>query len=139
MAAIIEPRRLPARPAPRPALRLVTAHDGRPVDAPVDLGFTPFHLAAGIAALLFAMVLALAIGNGALAGLAPGPAASAPASASAGSATAGTEVTVEAGDTLWSIARRIQPSGDVRPLVDQLLAVYGTAPLQPGQQLTVPR
>src|SRR5262245_42602808 len=29
-------------------------------------------------------------------------------------------VIVQPGDTLWSIARRVQPSGDVRPLVDKL-------------------
>lgn len=143
MAAIIEPRRLPARPAPRPALRLVTAHDGRVVDAPLDLGITPLHLAAAVAAILVAMVLALAIGNGALAGLAPGPSgASASASASASataSAAPAAQVTVRAGDTLWSIARRIQPTGDVRPLVDQLVASYGSAALQPGQMLDVPR
>lgn len=139
MAAIIEPRRLPARPAPRPALRLVTAHDGRVVDAPLDLGITPLHLAAAVAAILVAMVLALAIGNGALAGLAPGPSgASASASATASAAPAA-QVTVRAGDTLWSIARRIQPTGDVRPLVDQLVASYGSAALQPGQMLDVPR
>ncbi len=139
MAAIIEPRRLPA-PTPRPALRLVTAHDGRAVGAPVDLGLTPLHLAGAVAALVIAMVLALAIGNGALAGLAPGPANTVvPASTGAGpDAVTGTHVTVRAGDTLWGIARRIQPTGDVRPLVDRLTAAYGAAPLQPGQQLTVP-
>ena len=140
MAAIIEPRRLPSRPASRPALRLVTAHDGRVVDAPVDLGITPLHLAAAVAAILIAMVLALAIGNGALAGLAPGPAAATtPTSSTASTDPAGAQVTVGAGDTLWSIARRVQPTGDVRPLVDQLVASYGSAPLQPGQQLVVPR
>ncbi len=142
MAAIIETHRLPSRPAPRPALRLVTAHDGRVVDAPVDLGITPVHLAAAVAAILLAMVLALAIGNGALAGLAPGPAAaSAPASSSVSGSAVSTahHVTVRAGDTLWSIARRLQPTGDVRPLVDQLVASYGSAPLQPGQRVTVPR
>ncbi|WP_421119575.1 LysM peptidoglycan-binding domain-containing protein [Aquihabitans daechungensis] len=139
MAAIIEPRRMPNRPAPRPALRLVTAHDGRVVDAPVDLGITPLHLAAAVAAILVAMVLALAIGNGALAGLAPGPEAAASSTAEASAAPAGEPVTVRAGDTLWSIARRIQPTGDVRPLVDQLVATYGSVPLQPGQELIVPR
>ena len=142
MAAIIEPR-LTVRPAPRPALRLVAAHDGRPVDAPVDLGLTPLHVAGAVVAIVVAMLLALAIGNGALAGLAPGPAdAAAPASASAAAGSAGaaaTQVTVRSGDTLWSIARRIQPTGDLRPLVDQLTAAYGGTPLQPGQQLTIPR
>lgn len=141
MAAIIEPHRLPVRPAPRPALRLVSAHDGRPVDAPVELGLSATHLAAAVAALVVAMILALAVGNGAFAALAPAPAgtpaAAAPASAGS-SATAGTTITVAAGDTLWSIARQVQPTGDVRPLVDQLVATYGATPLQAGQQITVP-
>jgi len=141
MAAIIESRPRAVRPAPRPALRLVTAHDGRAVEAPVDLGFTAAHLAAAVAALVLAMVLALAIGNGAFARLAPAPNAGpvAASSAAPGRATAnGTTVTVAAGDTLWSIARQVQPSGDVRPLVDQLVATYGAAGLQPGQQIVVP-
>ena len=140
MAAIIEPRRLPLRPAPRPALRLVTAHDGRPVDAPVDLGLTSAHLAAAVAAIVAALVLALAIGNGAFARLVPDPPTSRPAVASAPAAAsmAGATVTVEAGDTLWSIARRVQPTGDVRPLVDRLTAAYGSAPLQVGQEVVVP-
>lgn len=138
MAAIIEPHRLPHRPAPRPALRLVSAHDGRPVGAPVDLGLTPTHLAVAIAAIVVAMLLALAIGNGALSGLAPGPAAPSPVASAAG-ATPASQVTVRAGDTLWDIARRAQPTGDVRPLVDRLVAAYGARPLQPGQELTIPR
>lgn len=141
MAAIIEPRRLPARPASRPHLRLVSVHSGRTVAAPVDLGFTPMHVAGAVVAVLAAMLLALAIGNGALAGLVPAPASAAAAtsSSSTDSGALGTQVTVEAGDTLWSIARRVQPTGDIRPLVDQLVATYGTTPLQPGQELSVPR
>jgi LysM repeat protein len=135
MAAIIEPRRLHAHPAPRPALRLVSAHDGRPVAAPVELGISSAHVAGAVAALVLAMVLALAIGNGAFASLAPAPTTAPAASASVDEAT---QITVESGDTLWSIARRAQPTGDVRPLVDQLLATYGSAPLQPGQQVAVP-
>jgi hypothetical protein len=139
MAAIIEPRRLPSRPPARPALRLVSAHDGRPVEAPLDLGFTAAHLAGAVAALVLAMVLALAIGNGAFARLAPAPAgATAAATSSATASGDTTAITVEAGDTLWSIARRAQPTGDVRPLVDQLLASYGSNALQPGQQIAIP-
>jgi nucleoid-associated protein YgaU len=48
-------------------------------------------------------------------------------------------VTVRPGDTLWAIARRVQPTGDVRPLVDQLVATYGSATLQPGQVVSIPR
>ena len=46
-----------------------------------------------------------------------------------------TTYTVRPGDTLWSIARRLQPEGDVRPLVDQLAERNGGAALQIGQRL----
>ena len=44
---------------------------------------------------------------------------------------------VEPGDTLWSIARRIQPVGDPRELVAQLETVAGGVELRPGQVLTL--
>jgi Tfp pilus assembly protein FimV len=45
---------------------------------------------------------------------------------------------VQPGDTLWSIARRLQPAGDVRPLVHQLIALNGGASLGIGQRLAIP-
>ena len=45
---------------------------------------------------------------------------------------------VQPGDTLWSLARRIQPSGDIRPLVDRLAARHGGAARQPGDRIAVP-
>jgi hypothetical protein len=45
---------------------------------------------------------------------------------------------VHSGDTLWSIARRIQPEGDVRPLVDALSAQMGGTVLQPGDVVVWP-
>ena len=45
---------------------------------------------------------------------------------------------VQQGDTLWSIARRLQPSGDVRRLVDQLAAAHHGAALIAGDRLTLP-
>ena len=45
---------------------------------------------------------------------------------------------VRAGDTLWTIARRIQPDGDVRPLVDALASARDGRPLQPGERVVVP-
>jgi LysM repeat protein len=44
---------------------------------------------------------------------------------------------VQQGDTYWSIARHLQPSGDVRALVDHLSSDHGGAPLQPGEQLVL--
>jgi hypothetical protein len=45
---------------------------------------------------------------------------------------------VQPGDTFWSIARRIQPGGDPRPLVDWLVQRHGGAHLQVGERIAVP-
>jgi nucleoid-associated protein YgaU len=47
---------------------------------------------------------------------------------------------VREGDTLWSIARRVSPAGDPRPIVDRLATVNGVdaGALVPGQILLVP-
>jgi hypothetical protein len=47
-------------------------------------------------------------------------------------------VVAQPGDTLWSIAREIQPEGDVRPLVDVLAAERGGRPLEPGDVVAWP-
>jgi len=72
---------------------------------------------------VLAVVGALAIGHGAFAGLAPAP----PAASSPGASAGATTVVVRAGDTVWSIARRLQPHGDVRSLVDRIVAANGFA------------
>jgi hypothetical protein len=46
--------------------------------------------------------------------------------------------TVRAGDTLWSIAQRVDPTGDPRPIVSQLAAQLGTYSVVPGEQVTLP-
>jgi nucleoid-associated protein YgaU len=47
--------------------------------------------------------------------------------------------TVQPGDTLWVIARRIEPTGDPRPLVDRLIAAnHLTGSLQVGQSIDLP-
>lgn len=45
---------------------------------------------------------------------------------------------VAPGDTLWSIARSLQPEGDVRPLVDEMAASRGGRPLQVGERIRLP-
>jgi hypothetical protein len=45
---------------------------------------------------------------------------------------------VQPGDTLWAIARRLEPNGDVRPLVDALSREVHGRPLQVGQRIAVP-
>ena len=99
------------------------------------------------AAVLLAVVggaLAASAGLGVLGG-GPLTAAEAPSS---GAATPVVEIdvapvaqrthVVRPGDTLWSIARALQPSGDVRPLVDALAAQRDGRPLQPGERIALP-
>jgi hypothetical protein len=45
---------------------------------------------------------------------------------------------VQPGDTLWSIARSLQPEGDVRPLVRGLSGANGGTNLAVGQVLVLP-
>lgn len=47
---------------------------------------------------------------------------------------------VRSGDTLWSIARRVSPSADPRPVVDAIAGANRVAPgaLVPGQTLVIP-
>jgi Tfp pilus assembly protein FimV len=42
---------------------------------------------------------------------------------------------VQPGDTIWSIARELDPSGDTRAMVDRIEALNGGAALEPGQRL----
>jgi hypothetical protein len=44
---------------------------------------------------------------------------------------------VAPGDTIWSIARRLQPEGDVRATVDRLVAAHGSSVLQPGDRIAL--
>ena len=47
--------------------------------------------------------------------------------------------TVQAGDTLWAIARRVAPERDPRLVVDQVASEnHLRGPLQAGQQLLLP-
>ena len=46
---------------------------------------------------------------------------------------------VESGDTLWSIARRVAPARDPRPVVDALVEANNLrGGLQAGQELSIP-
>ena len=141
MAAIIQtsPRPTSAVPyrrpvARRPELRLIQG-GRRPATA------TELLRRRVVAALLAALVVlavgvaAVAVGRGALAAVVPDPPA--PGAAVTPAGAGGTAVVVRPGDTYWSIARRLQPTGDVRPLVDRLSAGHGNDVLRPGEQLVV--
>lgn len=46
-----------------------------------------------------------------------------------------TTITVRPGDSLWSIAQRLAPGEDPRPVVDQLEQARHGASLQPGEKI----
>jgi len=87
------------------------------------------------ALVLVAAVLLVIAARAALGALGGGPLAAPETPAGRGGAAA--VYVVQPGDTYWSIARNLQPSGDVRVLVDKLSSEHGGAPLQPGEQLAL--
>jgi hypothetical protein len=121
---------------PRPALRLLQG--GR------DAGPTPaVYRRRRVVALILAVALVVVAMTGIRAVLRPltGSVDGRPLSTVDGSAPvpAGTEtILVQPGETLWDVARDLQPSGDVRPLVDELAALNGGATLEAGQNLLLP-
>jgi hypothetical protein len=91
-----------------------------------------------IAALVLAVLLAaglLVLGRAVALAVAPAPPGSGAAVAAGPGPT--TVVVVQPGDTLWAMARRLQPEGDVRPLVDRLAEAHGRGPLQAGERIEV--
>ncbi len=62
-----------------------------------------------------------------------------PGSVLAGAAVSPDRVyVVQPGDTMWSIAERLDPDGDPRPIVAQLEAQVGSDTLQPGERIHLP-
>lgn len=134
-----------ARPA-RPQLRLVEGgRSARPAsrDAVARPGRHALRTVLGGLALA-ALVALAALGAVNLLGAdaaASGPASTAeslhPAGADASTPSAPAVVVVQPGDTLWAIARRLQPTGDIRPLVDELAHRAGGAAVVSGQRLDI--
>jgi len=122
---------------PRPALRLLPGGLGaRPTPA-VYRRRRAVALVLTVAFVVVAMAglqAALRPLTGAVSGDRPlsGPDRSAPA-------TAGEEtLLVQPGDTLWTIARDLRPTGDLRAVVDDLAALNGGASLEVGQTIVLP-
>jgi hypothetical protein len=78
-----------------------------------------------VAALVIGLVLVMAQAGAALGGDSP------PATPERRPALV--SVVVRPGDSLWSIARRLAPSSDPRPVVDALVAARHGATLEPGE------
>lgn len=83
-------------------------------------------------------VVAVLVAAG-VAGLVSGPVAEAVSAADEGGGAARTHV-VRSGDTLWSIATRLEPSEDPRLVVDAIATANRLDPasLVPGQELRIP-
>jgi hypothetical protein len=112
----------PSRGA-HPGLRLVGTRRPRP---------SVRTLRARRLAVVIAALVLLAIG-GLVLRAAGGLLTHEPPAAPAKSPTPGAAYVVQPGDTVWSLARRLQPNGDVRPVVDRLVAAHGGTTLAVGE------
>ena len=92
-----------------------------------------------VGVLVFAAALITSVGAVASDGLADrggDPASTSAAGRSAASTSA--TYTVQPGDTLWAIAERMHPDGDITLYVDALITLNGGSVIVPGQQLQLP-
>ena len=145
MAAVVVSHPAPARPLHQPGLAPARPHlrvlpGGRAGVRRQGRLHPAVYRRRRLAVLLFAVVLAavafLAVtGARTLLGAGTaGPSVAAAPVATPGAASPTTYV-VQPGDTLWGIARQLQPTGDVRPVVDRLAERVGGASLEAGQRL----
>lgn len=137
MAAIIHPQHrsttAPGAPSePRPHLVLIEGGSEAALRRrqPAAVYRRRRLAAAGVVVALVALV---AVGSGVLSQ--PGEGGS---TADATAPAARGAVVVQPGDTLWSIARSLQPEGDVRSLVDDLAQANGGASVRAGQRVVLP-
>jgi hypothetical protein len=120
----------------RPHLALVPAHRPQRLRAPSRrVALRRRRLLVAVALVVIVLALQLAVhtasawlGDGSLAVPEPQPAA----------ASAGAVYVVQPGDTLWTLARRAQPEGDIRPLVGRLAAARHGQALRAGQRIVLP-
>ena len=122
-----------AQPEARPRLRLVTADE---LDRRRQADVAIMRRRAVAVALVVGVLLALGVLLGRTSGGAAVPRTD-------GGATAPLPVAqrayvVQAGDSLWKIARALQPDGDVRPLVSELQRARQGRPLRVGERITLP-
>jgi len=117
---------VPPRVPPTPGRRLALAPAGR---LPASTYRRRRAVAAGLVA---ALVLAVFAGLGMLGG-GPLPAPGRPAQLRGGAT-----YVVQPGDTLWSIASRLEPGADPRPVVDRLTDAHGGTVLHVGERIRLP-
>lgn len=131
-----------ARPRPSgrdPIARSVGAPSGTALGRRQPLAVYRRRRLLAVGFLLLAVAAALLVAQLALGGVGGGPLAAAGAGTPGAAVPIGARVwIVRPGDTLWSIATRLDPNGDVRPLVDRLAAEVGGAGIQPGEAIPLP-
>jgi len=129
---------LPGRPAVRVPARVIPLHSGNAPRVPVHRQPSPrVTRSPGAAVYWRRRFVAAALGLGVLL-----------TAAHAGAALGGTTTTspersphvervvVQEGDTLWTLAERLAPNADPRPVVDQLAAASGSSSVRPGEVIT---
>ena len=128
MVAVVQPR--PTSPVPAHRVPVAAARPASPRADVSELTYRRRRAAAAaiVVALFLAVQGLLATVGGSAATERPAPVADAEFSA----------YVVQPGDTFWSIARRVQPDGDPRPLVDRLVADHGRAVLEVGERIALP-
>ena len=133
MAAIAYPT-TGSCPAPRPQLRLV-----RPPRRGRDIyRRRRFAVLVLLVVIVFAVVGAVTAARAAMGAIGGGPLTSPASPLARVQPVAATSYVVRPGDTLWSIAGAVHPSGDLRPYVDRLAAQLHGHPLQAGQRIALP-
>ena len=151
MVAVVSPERAPrvaqgrmapsyerGRPLSPVVLQRVAVADAGTVRRPVRLPASTYRRRRAVAAgLVVVAVLVLSAALGMLGG-GPLPAPDRPAPSRSVDAGNGPFYVVQPGDTFWSIARRLEPRGDPRPLVDRLVAAHGGATLHVGERIPLP-
>ncbi len=92
------------------------------------------------AVLVVVLAVALLVSLGVALGPPGGGSLTGPERTSAGSAFPAGQTTyvVRAGDSLWSIANRLHPGQDPRPVVDQMAAESGGPRVEVGQHIRLP-
>ena len=129
MAAVMTTPRIDIEPAVTRTVRRVAprsvARRGHRPSAATYWRRRVVAVAVGLAALAMAGKAGAALGGSPLAVPERRPAAS--------------QSVVQPGESLWSIAAKLEPGRDPRPVVDELTAARGGAPLVPGEVVTLPR
>lgn len=130
MAAVMTTPRIEMEPAVTRTVRRVeprsVARRGHRPSAATYWRRRVVAVVVGLAALVMAGKAGAALGGSPLAVPERRPAAS-------------QQAVVQPGDSLWSIAARLEPGHDQRPAVDALTAARRGAPLVPGEVVALPR